>query len=272
MPKRRRKKTSEVDRLYQHRSTLMYRESIPIWNMLKLNQSYSIGSLKYLFKECNSQIRKNWENFYYESGQKRKTLLKKLPKEKRELIEDFTLPQRYKYHEIEEMLTPEELELNTKYGRTKDDLRKIASFFRNELQKEPKFKNLNGQTVFEYVVLRVIHETYLGFQREWNTIHFLEENYPQLKFLPASHEKDIVYAIDCEVFKDGQLICGLQIKSSQYNRSRNSHMNKVRKMNNYKNYCYKKEFNVPVYYVYSSRQGIVENRFVLEQLEKANKE
>jgi len=234
------------------------------WNHLCLNQTWAIGSLNYLFRESRSYTPHYWERYYYESGKQRLELLKELSPIKQEILQNFTIPYMKQKHLLR-FLTKEEIMLNTHYGRTPEELNRIADFFYQELQH--KFP-LTPSLAKDYVRIRVIDETFIGFQREIKTISYLRRRYPDYTIREASSDMDSLYAIDCEVYKGNALLVALQIKSPQYLHSKLSFLNSVKRYNQEKNELYTRTFGVPVLYVFSNSNGFIKNREILSELDQ----
>lgn len=247
------------------RKTALFHSTNEDWNYLRLNLSWVIGSLNFLFKESNARYADYWERYYFRSGEARRRKLISLSEEKRKLLEDFTLP--YTNPSLYKQLSKEEKELNTHYGRTMEDLKRIGNYFYEKIKDKPRFKNLSRQLCHQYVIIRAVDETFIGFQRELKTLSFLQYKFPTLTFQSVSHEVDVTYAVDAEVYKEGKLLFALQIKSIKYLNSHQKILKKFRDFNKKKNQIYEEKFNAPIYYIYSSANGYVKNREILKMIE-----
>lgn len=241
-----------------HRKTSLFHNTNEDWNVLKLNQTWVVGSLSQLFRDSKSINPFDWENYYYRSGEERKKILSVLPKETQDILEDFTLP--ITNPSLYYSLSKFEREINTKYGRTIEDLQKISSYFFSRLKMKPSMTTVTLPLCLDYVVIRVIDETFIGFIREIKTLETLRQKYPQLIFRSVSSTNDSRYAIDAEVFKGNTLLIALQIKSSKYLNSSMKIVDKTKEMNVRKNKDYEEKFKVPVQYVYADRYGYIENK------------
>lgn len=70
---------------------------------------------------------------------------------------------------------------------------------------------------FECVRFRVSCETWNGIvHREKNAIACLKEMFPKIDFQKVSGKKDYQYAVDYELFLNGLLLGGIQIKPQSY--------------------------------------------------------
>ncbi|MGD0343128.1 MAG: MjaI family restriction endonuclease, partial [Bacteroidales bacterium] len=115
----------------------------------------------------------------------------------------------------------------------------------------------------ECVRYRVICETWNGIIiRERNTINTLKGVFPDLIFVKKDGVFDHHYAVDYEIMKDSELICGIQIKPKSYTFS-TPYLNKARSANQKKNAEYSEKFGKPVFDVISKGSGEVQNPGVL---------
>lgn len=259
------KSQSPISSRLELRNTALFHSTNEDWNVLKLNLSWVIGSLSQLFRDSKARYPDYWERFYLRSGEERKKRLLSLSDEKRKILEDFTLP--YTNPTLYRKLSQDEKEINIKYGRTLEDLQKVADYFFRHLQNKPSFSSITSSMCRDYVLIRVIDETFIGFQREIKTVSFLKYRFPALTFETVSSEIDTRYAIDVEVYRQNSLLFALQIKSSKYLNSHMNIMNEVKSMNERKNKQYEKEFNVPIYYVYAKADGYIFNREILNTIQ-----
>ena len=184
-----------------------------------------------------------WESFYLNSGEERKELLKEyLPKE------DFK-------------------KVNTEYGRTKKDLIKIAKDFNKHL-------NLPLKTVYNYVYIRVIDESWIGYKRELKAFEVLKEEcscYNGIEVCKTEFKKDKDYSIDFEIKKDNKVILGIQLKSITYYLSSSKGNLDAKEVNSIKQKKYKNEFKTPVLNLYiASKEGRIVNIKTLRKYLKDN--
>lgn len=204
------------------------------------------------------QSKEEWEDFYYRSGEQRHALLG----DKREILDDFSLIRTNKA--AVNSLPWDVKNLNTQYGRTREDLNKKAEVLYAAVR-----NNGHGLTLEECeecVRFRVICETWNGIiLRENNTIEVLTARFPTLSFEKTSGEIDHTYAVDFEVFRAGSLICGIQIKPQSYTWGA-PYIAKARTANKAKNAAYTKLKGVPVFDIISKTNGEIQSPKVLEQI------
>jgi hypothetical protein len=154
--------------------------------------------------------------------------------------------------------------LNTQYGRTREDLKRKAEVLYAAVR-----NNGHGLTLEECeecVRFRVICETWNGIiLRENNTIGVLTARFPMLSFKKTSGEVDHTYAVDFEVSRAGSLICGIQIKPQSYTWNA-PYIVKARTANKAKNAAYTKLKGVPVFDIISKTNGEIQSPQVLEKI------
>lgn len=229
------------------------------WNALMLNDPWSVGYVSTLIELQSWQSKEEWEEFYYRSGEQRQALLG----DNRNLLDNFSLIRTDRA--TVNKLPWDVKNLNTQYGRTREDLKRKA-----EVLYAAVCNNGHGLTLEECeecVRFRVICETWNGIiLRENNTIGSLTARFPMLSFEKTSGEVDYTYAVDFEVFRAGSLICGIQIKPQSYTWNA-PHIVKARITNKDKNAAYTKLKGVPVFDIISKINGEIQSTQVLEQIE-----
>jgi len=230
------------------------------WNSLMLNDPWSVGYVSTLIELQTWSSKEGWESFYYESGKQRKTLLGA----DAALLEDYSLIRTDKARV--DSLSSGIKNLNTQYGRTREDLAlKAQTLF------EAVKNNGYGLTIedcVECVRFRVICETWNGIiLRENNTVKSLQVMFPQLSLVKTSGEDDHQYAVDFEVICSGTLVCGIQVKPKSYTWSA-PYIAKARSANKQKNADYSRLKGVPVFDVISKMNGEILNPEVLVSIKK----
>lgn len=230
-----------------------------MWNKLMLNDPWSVGYVSTLIELQSWQSKEEWEEFYYQSGEQRQALLG----DNRDLLDNFSLIRTDKA--AINKLPWDVKNLNTQYGRTREDLKRKAEVLYASIR-----NNGHGLTLEECeecVRFRVVCETWNGIiLRENNTIGVLTDRFPMLSFEKTSGEIDHTYAVDFEVFRAGSLICGIQIKPQSYTWNA-PYIVKARTANKAKNAAYTKLKGVPVYDIISKTNGEIQSPKVLEQIE-----
>ncbi|PLS19573.1 hypothetical protein CVD28_03910 [Bacillus sp. M6-12] len=241
------------------RNTRKFKSTNKIWNDLGLNHAWTIGYLTKLFKAYSGKDYEAWERFYYQSGEKRLQHIHALPLEKQTLLKDFKIPSTNQYSELYQV-TNEEKNLNAYYGRTEQELVEIGSFMYQQINKRENPLFITEKECIDFVKIRVLDEIFIGIEREINTIKKLETFFPEATFKEVSVEMDAKYAVDYEVYLNGELMVALQIKSSHYKVDNQSIVKKTKAFNHNKNIAYTKEFGVDVLYIYATETGYIEDR------------
>lgn len=228
------------------------------WNALMLNDPWSVGYVSTLIELQSWQSKEEWEDFYYRSGEQRQALLG----DNRELLDDFSLIRTNKA--AVNSLPWDVKNLNTQYGRTREDLNKRAEVLYAAVRNNGH--ELTLEECKECVRFRVICETWNGIiLRENNTIRVLMAQFPMLSFEKTSGEIDHTYAVDFEVFRSDTLICGIQIKPQSYTWNA-PYIVKARTANKAKNAAYTKLKGVPVFDIISKTNGEIQSDQVLEKI------
>lgn len=154
-----------------------FRSTNDMWNKLMLNDPWSVGYVSSLIETKEWQTKEEWENFYYNSGEERKRKLESCSN--KTILDDFSLPLHNK--NIIYTLSWNDRNLNTQYGRTKDDLMARANSLYDKVKNNGYGLTLND--CFECVRFRTICETWNGIVvRENNTILALKKQFPQIEF------------------------------------------------------------------------------------------
>lgn len=208
------------------RTSAMFRRSNKFWNLYGYNSRASIGHLMKLINQMKPISLEDWIYDYLDSGKDYEKLLKNNIK-----------------------ADPSE------YGRSKYQLKQIASDFHQDLV-------LNGfridyETTYQYVLIRVLYETWIGYSRERHVLNVLRKIYPQFTIRHADPIIDIEMAVDFEILKGDKLLLGVQVKS-------NNISEKTLKSNRIKNTRYTSQFGANVFYLIY-HDGQIEN---LKELSK----
>lgn len=244
------------------RKSKEFKRTNSIWNDYKFNQAWTIGYLNNLCKNSNAKTFEEWEKCYINSGEKRREIIDKMPGLKKYILLNCD---NKSYFNLEE----KEKELNTMMGRTLEDMENIAVKFHNILL-EKKFKNISLDLCLNFVYIRIIDETWIGRNREINTISLLSKTFPVCDFIETSLSDDVKLAIDYEVKVNNKLICGVQIKSDvNYRKIQAGNERAIETIQT--NYSRNKKYilrnKVDVLYVYSTENGTVVNKEVISEIE-----
>lgn len=239
-----------------------FRSTNALWNNLMLNDPWSVGYVTTLIELVPFLKREDWEIFYYESGQKRDLEIAKLSPVLQNTINDESLI-RVNRNAVNQ-LSWDLKNLNTQYGRTKESLKKKGFILFTELNDNRM--GLTLEDCIECVRFRVICETWNGvILRERNTIQKLLEQFPNTEFRKVSGEMDHTFAIDYELYKNGNLTSAIQIKPQSYTWNA-PYIQRAKNANKHKNQEYFKKFGVQVFDVISDSKGNIVNGDILKNL------
>lgn len=231
-----------------------FRSTNIIWNELHLNSPSNIGYVSMLVESQTFNKKEEWENYYYQSGETRKTLLQKNPD-----------------------ATESELKnINYYHGRTKNEIEEMGKVLFNELIKKDNNKNnLSLNECIECVRYRTICETWNGIIiREHNTVENIKSAIPEILIIKTPAEIDFKYAVDYEIFNlsDKSKGYGIQIKPSSYNISTNNscdYLRTAKDINKKKNEQYKQDFHRDVLYIFSNVNGDIINKEIIPQIKNS---
>ena len=208
-----------------------FRSTNAPWNNLMLNDPWSVGYVTTLIELVPFEKKEDWENFYYESGQKRELEIAKLSPDLQNTVNDESLI-RVNRSAVNQ-LSWDLKNLNTQYGRTKERLQKKGLILFNEVKNNGL--NLTLEDCIECVRFRVICETWNGvIVRERNTVQNLLNQFPNTEFRKVSGEMDHTFAVDYELYKNGVLTSAIQIKPQSYTWNA-PYIQKARNANKHKN-------------------------------------
>ena len=245
------------------RNSWTFKKTNRMWNDYKFNHAWSISYLNNLCKLSKATTFEEWESYYLKSGEERKKLLEILPKRKQEILNK-------RYYDKDYDINIEEKEINTMMGRTMDDLKHITRLMQTELVKIG-IKDIDFNLCLNFVYIRVIDETWIGRQREINTVKTLEKIFEDYRFIETSLACDVKYAVDYEINKDNLLICGIQIKSDvNYRKIQEGESGALKTIQtNYsKNKRYIELKKRKVIYVYSTINGEIVNEDCLQEIKE----
>lgn len=169
-----------------------------VWNEFNLGSRKAIGCMASVFFEAQSEYERNggtgvipfeyFENYYLYSGRQRKIMVDRGEKS------------RFHY--------------NYDYGRTLSDLYELSVEFEKHL-KNAGF-DISFEDIFNYVYIRTLDESYIGFYREYKVVNELRNRIGGYEFAHADAKMDVNYSIDIAVYRNKVLVMGYQVKTRQY--------------------------------------------------------
>lgn len=243
-----------------------FRSTNDTWNRLMLNDPWSVGYVSTLIETANWKNKEEWEEAYYASGSVRDKYIEQNAAAlgySKEFFNDTTVPHnKQKYYALDWNIK----NINTQKGRTKEDFHAKGKIL-YEAVKDNGY-GLTLDECVECVRFRVICETWNGIiLREHNTKTTLLRLFPELTIKETSGEIDHTYAVDLELFKENQLICGVQVKPQSYTKNA-PYIVKARKANTIKYGLYKEKFGVPVFTIISNSKGEIFNQDIVAQIKR----
>jgi len=241
-----------------------FKSTNSLWNDLRLRDPWSVGYVTILIEMKTFNSKEEWENYYYETGLERETKIKELQNTLQEKLNDELLSLTNE-REIYDM-SWDLKNLNLNYGRTKERLHRKGEILHENAVK--KGLNITLVECIEAVRFRTICQTWNGIiLRERNTVSVLKNKFSTLEFISTNGDFDYKYAVDYELKKNGELICGIQIKPKSY-LGNVPYLIKAQNANLRKNRLYTDEFGVPVYNVISKREGEIINHEVINKIQE----
>lgn len=208
------------------RVSTMFRRSNKFWNMYGYNSRASIGHLMKLINQMRPVSLEDWIYSYLDSGKEYERLLKAGAK-----------------------VDPSD------YGRSKYQLKQIASDFHQDLLNN-NFR-IDYETTYQYVLIRVLYETWIGYSRERHIFNVLKSFFNTYEVRHADPIVDIEMAVDFEILKNGKLLLGIQAKGNNTSPT-------TLKLNQRKNKRYTSQYGAEVFYLVYN-EGKIEN---LKELSK----
>lgn len=239
-----------------------FRSTNELWNVLTLNTPWSVGYVSTLIETYPFTKKEEWESFYYSSGEERGQELKKYPQNIVTTLNDCLLI--YKDKNKVDNLSWAVKNINFNYGRTKEELAEKGAILFEELEQRGNKARVSLDDAIGCVRYRTICETWNGIIiRERNTATKLRGVLPLFEIRKVTGEIDFKYAIDYEILKEGNVICGIQIKPPSYRRI-STFLLKAKKANEKKNAEYTIKYGVEIFNIYSKTSGEILNKEIIE--------
>lgn len=234
-----------------------YRYTNILWNR-GYSSSWVVGYVTKLISMKDFKTKEEWVDYYFELGEKRKKILNS--------YDSFDV--QMFYQKDGERLAPNNMKyINYDMGRTKEEIRSLGRELYKEVLKEGNKVGLTERDCIYCAYFRVICETWNGIKgREFNTknniLKYYKDKNIEVELVKTNSRFDDKYAVDYEVYYDGNILCGIQIKPISYLKM-NTNYNKFKEANIRKNEVYLERYKRSVYYIYSEIDG----RFDISELE-----
>lgn len=161
------------------RTSIGFSDSNKIWNEEKYNRRSNIGDLMEQINTLKPKDQNQWYSYYLDTSRKDNN--------------------------------------NFSRARSINELNKISKNFQKSL--EENNIHVSEDEAQKYVLIRTMYETYVGYQREENTINRLQKFLGnEFKIEKADRDVDTKYNIDIFAIntKTNEQIIGFQIKSEQF--------------------------------------------------------
>lgn len=224
------------------------------WNRLGLNSPWSVGYVSTLIHAKHFETFKDWMDFYYSTGEQRKKNLEKLSPILKEKLNDVS---DNPDNRIEDPVTKEH---NYYYGRTKEEMDEKGKMLHEFMCQN---QDIDLETCVKAAHFRVLGETWNGIIiRENNCIKLLQKSHPKLEFKKLTGDDDYKYAVDFEVYRDEELVCGIQIKPKSYTFS-HEYIKMAKKANSLKQKVYFEKTAKKVITLIAKHNGAIENKEAL---------
>ena len=239
----------------------IFKSTNSIWNELGLNNTWNIGVVSQLIKNKNFKTKEEWYDYYFKSGQTRLEKISSLSEsDKTSLLQIRKKTIKHQHSN-----------LNYDYGRTKQEIMNLGKILYEAIMEKGNTLNISLYQCQYIAFFRTVCETWNGIMiRELKTKEKIEEHFSNLgiyiSLINVSGKFDSKYAVDFELYCDGEILCGIQIKPESYMNQKTGYIYKSHQLNLVKNKIYKDKFNRDVYYIYSSHEGNILNKEVLSEI------
>ncbi|UTW62016.1 hypothetical protein KFE98_18700 [bacterium SCSIO 12741] len=236
------------------------------WNRLRLNDPWSVGYVSSLIVYRDFRSKEDWEAFYYQSGELRNNRLLELAEQERQQLNNFRLILTHPKEVYK--IDPSLRGVNTSYGRTQEQLMERAAVLYQFMLSQGS--DLSLMECFHCVWFRTIGQTWNGIVlREKNTLQRLADYFPDCTWKNTDGQFDHRYAVDYEMFKNGERVAAIQIKPRSYQQGNQPYLIKAREANRRKNEAYKRLFGCEVFDIISTTDGSLLNTEVLDRMRLA---
>ena len=211
--------------LYNIRSKFWYRATNGAWNRSGVNHPKNIGYLMEHIGRLKPDVYKDWERYFFNNIADPDKLLELTYTFRTFVLEDKEIGERFDYTKLD-----------------------IGAYY-------------------QMTACRLIYETWLGYLAERETgkivVRLLDESGCPVVAEGLSPENDNKYAVDFLLYHGGKLVCGLQVKSENYLKSKQGIVSQTIDHNHQKNERFTSVYGVPVKYAFYRRVG--EQHFLVNE-------
>lgn len=256
-------KQSDIFELAIPRNKLSFTNGI--WNNMKLNHPWIVGMVTAIIQQRSFANKEEWREYYFQSGEERLNKIAEVSPEDRLRLRSIEV---WNFNSCSDKALND---INTTYGRTLDELKMIGDVMYGAVRSTRNPHHITRHDCHYMVQYRLLGETWNGLmKREKNTITTLENTLgDSFTVEKVDGLTDIKYEVDAEVYHEGRLIAGVQIKPKSYQYKFQNNQ-KTYAINAYKNDAYTKLKDVPVFYIYSDTKGTIFNIETLQEIAVLN--
>lgn len=196
----------DINKRKEKRKEHRYKEVHDVWIKNGFNKRHNIGYCIELLKQFQPTSLSDWENYYTKSGLDAK-----------EKIENYYKKMKNKeisYNDFRDL----KYNIKCNSGKSIQDLVDIAERFKDTLSQNGIVRSL--EECFNYVYIKVIDESWLGYNREKQAIKALNDlcDKRDCYIKEADTILDIKYCVDYEIYNKNtdELVCGVQVKGYNF--------------------------------------------------------
>jgi len=128
-----------------------------------------------------------------------------------------------------------------------------------------QYPHLEINLVKRYVFFRVIGQTWNGYRKEFYIIENLQKEFPNCEIVKTDFEKDHEYCIDAEMYQNGNLVLGIQIKPISYKKMNTTYQQRAKENHKAKNDKYAEDY-APYIYIYYDKDEIVDKQETINKI------
>jgi hypothetical protein len=120
----------------------------------------------------------------------------------------------------------------------------------------------------EYVLFRIVGQTWNGMVREMRIVKELEQDFNNILFKKCDYEKDEQYFTDYEAFDNrNKLLFGIQIKPISYEKMSTPYQKKAKEQHQKQKDAYMDKYNTQHFMVYYDGDKIHEKERLLDEID-----
>lgn len=210
------------------------------WSLFFSNPFEEFGLLRYIIREAHFKkakkynnndsfiTREEWEKYYFWSGSQRKRKQDKNPKS-----------DTYK--------------TNMYYGRTIEEIVDSATKFLS-FHKEKSDIKLTLQSALNFIIVKILDNTYENYQRQMNTILNLKSKFPECVFELTDELVCESSAVDVFVYKNDEMVSGIQISDEHEEKSQSPETKSEQEQ---KHKLFEIAYGLSPQKIYSSTTGLI---------------